>query len=179
MFKQFILSIDKRLYIYSIIEKQWWIFVIYPCFNNPHISPDDTVLHISQRVPFPSTWYLNSILFVLFEQSDRGLIHTSRKRLSCWNFYELWASRFTAGQTFFASVTRKAPFISSFVFNPRTLLDDNLPPSPSDPMAPWKIRHGYRFFTFDRFHFSSLTLSLSLGRFLLEMKLGKMSRLLA
>lgn len=93
-------------------------------------------------------WYLNLILFVPFGQTEaRGLNHTSRKRLSCWNFYELWASRFTGGQTFFASVTRKAPFISSFVFNPRILLDDNLPPSLSDPMAPWKIRHRYRFFT--------------------------------
>lgn len=125
-----------------------------------------------------SSFFVSKFHLVCFIQIEaRGLNHTSqiRKRLSCWNFYELWASRFTGGQTFFASVTRKAPFISSFVFNPRILLDDNLPPSLSDSMAPWKIRHGYRFFT-QPISFLIVNVSPSLGRLLLEareIKLGK------
>lgn len=107
-----------------------------------------------------SSFFVSKFHLVCFIQIEaRGLNHTSqiRKRLSCWNFYELWASRFTGGQTFFASVTRKAPFISSFVFNPRILLDDNFCPL----LCPIRWRHEKSVTGTDsspnRFHFSSLT----------------------
>lgn len=133
-------------------------------------------LHISRRERVPST-YLNSILFVLFGQTDRG------KRLESHESdpEEAFLLKFLRAlsikiQQEDKRFSRKAPFISSFVFNPRILLDDNLPPP--CPIR-WRHEKSATDSSSDRFHFSSLTclhlLVTYYYRSAREMKLGKMT----
>lgn len=161
-------------YIYSIIEKQWWIFIIR--FNDPrYISPDGTTAYLSTRT---SSFDVSKFHLVCSIRADRQR-------------QEAWITRVRSGRGFLVEIftssehqdsqedkrfSRKAPFISSFVFNPRILLDDNLPPP--CPIR-WRHEKSATDSSSDRFHFSSLTclhlLVTYYYRSAREMKLGKMT----
>lgn len=139
-------------YIYSIIEKQWWIFIIR--FNDPrYISLDGTTAYLSTRT---SSFDVSKFHLVCSIRADRQR-------------QEAWITRVRSGRGFLVEIftssehqdsqedkrfSRKAPFISSFVFNPRILLDDNLPPP--CPIR-WRHEKSATDSSSDRFHFSSLT----------------------
>lgn len=161
-------------YIYSIIEKQWWIFIIR--FNDPrYISLDGTTAYLSTRT---SSFDVSKFHLVCSIRADRQR-------------QEVWITRVRSGRGFLVEIftssehqdsqedkrfSRKAPFISSFVFNPRILLDDNLPPP--CPIQ-WHHEKSATDSSSDRFHFSSLTclhlLVTYYYRSAREMKLGKMT----
>lgn len=147
------------------------------------------------RIPLHCSFDV-TILFVLFGQADRERGLESRaapEEAFLLKFLRASSCKIRTGQTFFAGVTRKVPFISRFVFtlvsfsSLTSFLPLSLSLSVSETMPPWKICHGLQILSPPesrpaRFHYSLLTYfycEWSLGHWKLrETEFTKTSRLL-